>query len=90
MAVDDECSCVVVAGYHARQVIVSSIDEWEAVTCLRFRPAMTQDVNYVVFQTGTVCSSNIGMLGHRQNITLGSTCIKVIFTRRHMGIVVFN
>jgi hypothetical protein len=58
-----------------QQRITDAIAHWEASTAIRF--VLRSSGNYpdfVRFQTGGGCSSNIGRRGGQQTITLGSNC----------------
>jgi len=50
-----------------------AIQHWEANTNLKFVQRTSQS-NYIYFTPGSGCSSYIGMIGGRQNITLASGC----------------
>jgi hypothetical protein len=53
--------------------VTDAIAHWEANTPLRFVQRTTQR-GYVVFKTGSGCSSNVGFSGGVQYINLASTC----------------
>ncbi len=53
--------------------VTEAIQHWEANTNMKFVLRSSQS-NYVYFTTGSGCSSYIGMIGGRQNITLSSSC----------------
>src|SRR5690606_6592268 len=53
--------------------VTEAIKHWEANTSLKFVLRSSQ-ANYIYFTTGSGCSSYIGMIGGRQNITLSSSC----------------
>ncbi|XP_076453866.1 uncharacterized protein LOC143289003 isoform X2 [Babylonia areolata] len=53
-----------------RYLIKQSMTEWERYTCLKFRPASTQDTNVVRFQNGEGCNSQLGMVGGVQLLNL--------------------
>lgn len=53
--------------------VTEAITHWEANTNLKFVLRSSQS-NYIYFTTGSGCSSYIGMIGGRQNITLSSGC----------------
>ncbi len=53
--------------------ITDAIAHWEANTALRF-VRRTNQTNYIRFRSGSGCSSSVGMVGGRQNITLASGC----------------
>lgn len=61
-----------------QQRVMDAIAHWEANTCIRFilrTPANAgQYPNFVHFQSGSGCSSYVGMRGGSQAITLGSGC----------------
>lgn len=50
-----------------------AINHWEANTNLKFVQRSSQS-NYIYFTPGSGCSSYVGMVGGRQNITLASAC----------------
>ncbi len=53
--------------------VIDAIKHWEANTNLKFVQRSSQS-NYVYFVSGSGCSSYVGMVGGRQNITLSSSC----------------
>lgn len=53
--------------------VIDAIKHWEANSNLRFVQRTTQS-NYVNFVSGSGCSSYVGMIGGRQNLTLSSGC----------------
>lgn len=53
--------------------VVYAIDYWEQKTNLKF-VRRTSQRNYIFFTTGSGCSSYLGMIGGRQNITVGNNC----------------
>ncbi len=56
-----------------RTRVVDAIDHWENNTNLRFIERTTEP-NYIHFRPGLGCSSNVGMIGGRQFITLARGC----------------
>lgn len=52
---------------------LDAIKHWEANTSLKFVQRTSQS-NYIYFTPGSGCSSYIGMIGGRQNISLASGC----------------
>ena len=56
-----------------KERVTEAIKHWEANTSLKFVQRSSQS-NYVYFTTGTGCSSYVGMIGGRQNITLSTAC----------------
>ena len=50
-----------------------AIKHWEAKTNLKFVKRTSQS-NYIYFVTGSGCSSYVGMIGGKQNITLSTSC----------------
>jgi hypothetical protein len=54
---------------------LDAIKHWEANTSLKFVQRTSQS-NYIYFTPGSGCSSYVGMVGGRQNITLASACSK--------------
>jgi hypothetical protein len=65
-------------GLPNQQRVTTAIAHWEANTRIRFllrTPAnAAQNPNYVHFVSGGGCSSQVGMVGGRQDITLGPNC----------------
>jgi hypothetical protein len=53
--------------------VYDAIQHWESKTNLEFVERSSQS-NYIYFVSGSGCSSYIGMVGGRQNITLSSSC----------------
>lgn len=53
--------------------VYDAIKHWEASTNLKFVKRSSEQ-NYIYFVSGSGCSSYIGMIGGKQNITLSSTC----------------
>lgn len=53
--------------------VYDAISHWESKTNIKFVERSSQS-NYVYFVSGSGCSSYIGMIGGRQNITLSSSC----------------
>lgn len=53
--------------------VYNAISHWEANTNIKFVERSSQS-NYIYFTSGSGCSSYIGMIGGRQNITLSSMC----------------
>ena len=53
--------------------VYDAIKHWETNTSLDFVERTSQS-NYIYFVTGSGCSSYVGMVGGRQNITLSSAC----------------
>lgn len=53
--------------------VIDAIKHWEANTNLKF-VQRTSQANYVYFVSGSGCSSYVGMVGGRQNLTLSSSC----------------
>ncbi|HSI69107.1 MAG TPA: M12 family metallopeptidase [Gillisia sp.] len=53
--------------------VTDAIKHWETNTNIKFVQRTTQS-NYVYFTTGSGCSSYVGMIGGKQNITLSSGC----------------
>ncbi|MHA6280358.1 M12 family metallopeptidase [Salinimicrobium sp. CAU 1759] len=53
--------------------VYDAIKHWESNTNLDFVERTSQS-NYIYFVTGSGCSSYVGMVGGRQNITLSSAC----------------
>ena len=56
-----------------RQRVTDAIQHWEANTNIRFRQRTTE-ANFVTFVPGGGCSSQVGMRGGEQFITLGANC----------------
>lgn len=57
------------------QKIEVAMQEWEYYTCLRFRKR-TSESNYIKYVKGKGCNSFVGMVGGKQDITLGDGCIE--------------
>ncbi len=53
--------------------VTDAIAHWESNTDMKF-VARSNESNYVYFTTGGGCSSSVGMVGGRQNISLSSSC----------------
>ncbi|WP_299609247.1 M12 family metallopeptidase [uncultured Aquimarina sp.] len=53
--------------------ITNAIAHWESKTALRF-VKRTNETNYVYFRNGSGCSSYVGRIGGRQEITLANGC----------------
>lgn len=53
--------------------VIDAIKHWEDNTNLKF-VKRTNQPNYVNFVTGSGCSSYVGMIGGKQNLTLSSSC----------------
>lgn len=51
-----------------------AINEWNHYTCLRFRPALSNDRNRIRMQNGGGCSSYVGMQGGTQPVSLARNC----------------
>ncbi|XP_064615809.1 zinc metalloproteinase nas-32-like [Liolophura sinensis] len=47
-----------------------SLTQWEKYTCIRFRQAGPDDRNYVKFQSGDGCYTDVGMAGGEQVVNL--------------------
>nr|BAH71806.1 ACYPI002003 [Acyrthosiphon pisum] len=60
-------------GSSDRQLILSSIDEYKKLTCLKFTPRTSYDTDYIYFTNGnTGCWSSVGKIGGRQEVNLQS------------------
>jgi len=56
-------------GASDRQLILSSIDEYKKLTCLKFTPRTSYDTDYIYFTNGnTGCWSSVGKIGGRQEV----------------------
>lgn len=53
--------------------VTDAISHWEANTSLNF-VKRSGESNYIYFTSGSGCSSYVGMIGGKQNITLASGC----------------
>ncbi len=53
--------------------VTDAIKHWESNTNIKFVQRTSQS-NYINFTTGTGCSSYVGMIGGKQNITLSTSC----------------
>lgn len=52
-----------------RQMIMSAIDEYKKLTCLKFTPRTSSDSDYIYFTNGnTGCWSSVGKIGGRQEV----------------------
>ncbi|XP_078694621.1 bone morphogenetic protein 1 homolog isoform X2 [Branchiostoma floridae x Branchiostoma belcheri] len=68
---------VVDAGFsnESRSVIQSAMTHWQRNTCVRFRPRMQHDFDYVFFQRGRTCCSFVGRTGNgKQTLSVGPGC----------------
>jgi hypothetical protein len=61
------------SGLDNKTRVYDAIKHWEANTNLDFVERTSQS-NYIYFVTGSGCSSYVGMVGGRQNITLSTAC----------------
>lgn len=61
------------SGLDNKTRVYDAIKHWEANTNLDFVERTSQS-NYIYFVTGSGCSSYVGMIGGRQNITLSTAC----------------
>lgn len=57
------------SGYEQWMIKVA-MREWEKFTCVRFHEARPSDSNYVYFQDGLGCNSQLGMVGGMQILNL--------------------
>lgn len=55
---------------YERWMLKVSMREWEKYTCIRFHEAGQSDSNYVYFQDGLGCNSQLGMVGGSQALNL--------------------
>ncbi|MDY8022014.1 M12 family metallopeptidase [Paenibacillus polymyxa] len=53
--------------------VTQAINEWESKTSMKF-VKRENEPNYIYFIKGDGCSSNVGMIGGRQDIRLGDGC----------------
>ncbi|KAI8515247.1 hypothetical protein Bbelb_078380, partial [Branchiostoma belcheri] len=59
----------------SRSVIQSAMTHWQRNTCVRFRPRMQHDFDYVFFQRGRTCCSFVGRTGNgKQTLSVGPGC----------------
>jgi len=58
-------------------VLHGAISAYHAHTCIRFRPALENDVDKVHIMGGDSCSSYVGRQGGVQNLYLDTICRKV-------------
>lgn len=56
-----------------KERVTDAINHWQANSSIKFVQRSSES-NYVYFTTGSGCSSYIGMIGGRQNITLSTSC----------------
>ncbi|WP_245583378.1 M12 family metallopeptidase [Salinimicrobium terrae] len=61
------------SGLDNKTRVYDAIKHWESNTNIKFVERTSQS-NYVYFVTGSGCSSYVGMIGGRQNITLSTAC----------------
>ncbi len=61
------------SGLDNKSRVYDAIKHWESNTNIKFVERTSQS-NYVYFVTGSGCSSYVGMIGGRQNITLSPSC----------------
>lgn len=61
-------------GFSYQSVVQQAIAEYNAKTCIRFRPYRSTDRNYIEFVHSSGCFSMIGKTGGRQQISLGRGC----------------
>ncbi|XP_064646669.1 zinc metalloproteinase nas-13-like [Lineus longissimus] len=60
--------------YSDRSVITAAINDYHRYTCIRFRAATSRDRNKISIQSGSGCSSYVGMIGGTQPVSLASGC----------------
>ncbi|GMR57834.1 hypothetical protein PMAYCL1PPCAC_28029, partial [Pristionchus mayeri] len=61
-----------------KQIIYDSLKFWEGRTCIKFRPAGSNDRAVVSFNHNSAgCSSSVGMSGYKQTINLAPGCFSV-------------
>ncbi|WP_282079444.1 M12 family metallopeptidase [Aquimarina algiphila] len=70
---DNTVYYTVESGLPKQYRVSDAIAHWEANTSLRFVQRTNQS-NYIRFRKGSGCSSSVGMVGGRQNITLADGC----------------
>ncbi|KAF9288205.1 hypothetical protein BGZ68_000668 [Mortierella alpina] len=58
-----------------RHMILSAMQEFEQHTCIRFQERTTE-ANYIRFFEGQGCYSYTGMIGGRQDLSLGYGCLE--------------
>lgn len=66
-----------ISGYFSssnRHQVNLAINEWNHYTCLKFRPARSNDRNRISIQNGGGCSSYVGMRGGNQAVSLAPNC----------------
>ncbi len=56
-----------------KERVADAMSHWESKTSIRFLPRTDQSA-YVNFRSGSGCSSNVGRIGRKQNITLANAC----------------
>lgn len=50
-------------------MILSAIDDYKKLTCLKFTPRTSSDTDYIYFTNGnTGCWSSVGKIGGRQEV----------------------
>ncbi|XP_050404770.2 protein SpAN [Patella vulgata] len=67
------------------KLIKESMRVWEAATCIRFRQAVDTDKNVVTIINGPGCSSHVGMIGGKQDLTLHINCRKKAIVVHELG-----
>lgn len=59
----------IIIGASDRQMILSAIDDYKKLTCLKFIPRTSSDSDYIYFTNGnTGCWSSVGKIGGRQEV----------------------
>ncbi|XP_028394125.1 uncharacterized protein LOC114518347 [Dendronephthya gigantea] len=71
-----------------QKLIKGAMSEWEAKTCIMFRRRKSHDSNYVLFHIGNGCNSDVGMVGGRQTVSLGTGCAHHSVVLHELGHVV--
>jgi len=57
-----------------KQIISRAMNEYARRTCIRFKPRTTER-NFIQFVESGGCSSQVGMVGNMQRVTLGRGCV---------------
>ncbi len=60
---------------HERAYIGKAFEVYHGSTCVRFVPRTRGEPNYIHLVKGAGCSSAVGMVGGRQEVSLGDGCV---------------
>lgn len=70
---DNKVYYAIDGGLPSKDRVYDALKHWEANTNIEFIERSGQS-NYIYFTSGSGCSSYVGMIGGKQNITLSSSC----------------